>query len=155
MNNYFVTVAPKLKQNSTNSNLTNRNYLDNLPNPSLSSMFLSSTTPKEISDIISKLQNKCTMDMRVSVIKIADTTIRFSGLISQLVNASFRDGIFPQQLKCARVIPIIHKGGSRTTASNYRPISLLNTVYKIFASILQKRLAAGLDQNLQETNKHQ
>ena len=70
-------------------------------------------------------------DMRVSAIKIADTTIGFSRVMSQLVNASFQDGIFPQQLKCARVFPI-HKGGSRTEASNYRPISLpcLSTIFE-------------------------
>ena len=146
MNDYFVTVAPKLKQNVHNSNLNNSNYLDNLPSPPLSSMFLSPTTPKEISDIISKLQNKCTMDMRVSAIKIADTTIRFSGLMSQLVNASFRDGIFPQQLKCARVIPI-HKGGSRSTASNYRPISLLPCISKIFEKCMHARILDYMESN--------
>ena len=44
-----------------------------------------------------------------------------------------------------------YKKGDKNNLSNYRPISLLNTNYKIFTAIIQKRLADGLDKHLQST----
>lgn len=38
------------------------------------------------------------------------------------------------------MIALLHKGGSRETLTNWRPITLLNTEYKIFAKALQLRL---------------
>ena len=50
----------------------------------------------------------------------------------------------------ARVV-LIYKKGDTNKFENYRPISLLNTLYKIFAAILQRRIANTLDRHLQET----
>ena len=48
-------------------------------------------------------------------------------------------------------IAMIYKKGNTENLDNYRPIALLNAQYKIFAALLQKRIAAGLDQHLQKT----
>ena len=45
----------------------------------------------------------------------------------------------------------IYKKGTTSDLSNYRPISLLNTMYKLFASIVQNRLANGIDQHMHGT----
>ncbi len=50
----------------------------------------------------------------------------------------------------ARVV-LIYKKGNTNLYENYRPTSLLNSTYKIFAAIMQKRIAAGLDKHLQNT----
>ena len=52
-------------------------------------------------------------------------------VISKLFNASIAEGQFPDILKVARVIPII-KAGLREIINNYRPISTLGVLSKIF-----------------------
>ena len=50
----------------------------------------------------------------------------------------------------ARVV-LIYKKGDTNKYENYRPISLLNTLYKLFAAILQRRISKTLDKHLQTT----
>ncbi len=50
----------------------------------------------------------------------------------------------------AKVV-MIFKKGDNTKFENYRPISLLNTMYKLMAVIVQRRTAAQLDRYLQST----
>ena len=48
-------------------------------------------------------------------------------------------GVYPDKLKIAKVIPI-HKKGSKTDVSNYRPISILSCINKIYEKLICKRL---------------
>ena len=50
--------------------------------------------------------------------------------ITYLINKSLSEGVFPDQLKNASVIPI-HKTGSKSNPDNYRPISILPTLSKV------------------------
>ena len=56
-----------------------------------------------------------------------------------LINASFRLGIFPSVLKKARLTPLF-KSGNKKDCSNYRPISSLHYVSKIFERCMVVRL---------------
>ena len=61
-----------------------------------------------------------------------------------MCNKSFKTGIFPDQLKLSKINPI-HKKDSKLTISNYRPISLLSNINKIFEKIMFKRLYSFLE----------
>ena len=52
-----------------------------------------------------------------------------------LINLSLQKGIFPNKLKLAKVVPI-YKKNEHDKMSNYRPISLLPTVSKIFEKVV-------------------
>ena len=56
-----------------------------------------------------------------------------------LINMSFQEGIFPDQLKLARITPI-HKSGDDSDPSNFRPISCLSYFSKIFEKCVKNRL---------------
>ena len=52
-----------------------------------------------------------------------------------MINQSLCSGIFPTKLKIARVIPLFKKGDPHVF-DNYRPISLLPAISKIFERIV-------------------
>ena len=71
---------------------------------------------------------------------------RISHVFCHIINLSLRTDIFEDCLKLAGVIPI-PKDADSTNASNYRPISLLPIVSKIFEKVLYKQLYTYLEQN--------
>lgn len=64
--------------------------------------------------------------------------------ITVLINKSIASGTFPDQLKLAKVFPIF-KSGSKFDPCNYRPISILPTLSKIFEKHVNKHLMAYLN----------
>ena len=48
-------------------------------------------------------------------------------------------GIFPDKLKIAKVIPLFKKG-DKSIFSNYRPISLLPSISKLFEKVIYQQL---------------
>lgn len=56
-----------------------------------------------------------------------------------MINKALQQGSLPTPV-VKGLISLIHKGGSRQELGNYRPITLLNVTYKVYAKLLQKRL---------------
>ena len=50
--------------------------------------------------------------------------------ISHILNLSLSQGIVPDEMKAARVVPL-HKKNSKTDTGNYRPVSILSCISKI------------------------
>merc|ERR1712086_1143776 len=70
--------------------------------------------------------------------------------IAELLNQWWNEEDIPTEVLRARVV-LIYKKGDTGKFANYRPISLLNSMYKIYTGIIQKRLAKTLDKHLSKT----
>ena len=65
---------------------------------------------------------------------LKDGTIILEKPVTKICNLSIKLKIFPDQCKLAKLKPIFKKG-SRMDTSNYRPISLLPLILKIFQKL--------------------
>ena len=80
-------------------------------------------TEIEISKIVEKLPNKTSMG-HDGISNVLVKGFLFYTIIYPLYiifNKSFIEGIYPDQFKVAKVLPL-HKGGVRDDVDNYRPI---------------------------------
>ena len=66
--------------------------------------------------------------------------------LRHICNTSLSQGIFPDEMKIARIIPLF-KSGDKQNVSNYRPISLLPQFSKILEKIFNNRLMNFLNSN--------
>ena len=64
--------------------------------------------------------------------------------LTKLVNKSIDNAVFPSNMKTAQVVPI-HKKNSTLDKSNYRPVSLLPIMSKIYEKALYRQLLAHFD----------
>ena len=64
-------------------------------------------------------------------------------MILAMLNSWRLDKELPEDLKLANVVTI-YKKGKVDDPSNYRPIALLNTIYKLQAAMLRNRIIDGV-----------
>jgi hypothetical protein len=68
-----------------------------------------------------------------------------SHILSEILNTSIKSGIYPANLKIAKIIPV-YKGEDETDASNYRPI--LSIFNRIFEKIVYKRMVSYIEKQI-------
>ena len=111
------------------------------------SFFCTPSDREEIVNLICRQKNKSTdlLNILVFIYKILATII--SPTVSMLFNNSLSEDIFPECFKTAKMIQLFKSGDSNSTV-NYRPISMLPFLSKIF----QKLMCARLDSYLKSNN---
>ena len=75
-----------------------------------------------------------------------NTATEISPILKDLFNRIFDSGIFPSSWGRSILCPI-HKSGPISDPVNFRGILLINTMYKLFYIILNKRLYTWAEQN--------
>ncbi|MEW8544984.1 MAG: reverse transcriptase family protein [Candidatus Thiodiazotropha sp.] len=142
-NEYFSSIAKILKNNCSDPldlDLTKLNSFINNNVPNNIYFNIPYITTEQVSSYICALDpTKATgLDgVGPKIIKMAVSSL--SPIIAALINKSIHSGVFPCQMKCAKVFPIF-KSGAKSDPSNYRPISILPTISKIFEKHINKHL---------------
>jgi len=120
--------------------------LDFMGEPSLSSFFIPPASPTDVEQLISALPNKSSGLQSVPPFIYKFCKDLISPLICAMFNKSISTGIFPDTLKVARVVPVF-KAGDKNSVNNYRPISVLSILSKIFERLMLNRLMTFINNN--------
>ena len=140
-NNYFLNVGKTLSKNivSTGDPLS---YV----NSNLTTIFVPSIQEIEILNVMSLLNNSTAGydDLQPSIMKML--TKVYIKPLTYLINISIKQGIFPEELKMANVIPI-YKSDDKQLIQNYRPISVISYFSKVFEFFLYNHVIDFLEHN--------
>ena len=118
-----------------------------LKNPCLNSIYLQPTTTHEIMQQINALKlNKARGhdDIDVHFLKVAAPILAHP--LSIMLNHCLTLDVFPNKLKLAKVV-LVFKKGSTDQLNNYRPISLLTSLSKLFERIIYNTLLSFFERN--------
>ena len=66
--------------------------------------------------------------------------------LSIIINQTLKTGVFPDKLKIAKVTPV-YKKGNENTFCNYRPISLLPSISKVFEKVICNQITIYFENN--------
>ena len=141
-NTFFTNIGPSL---ASTIPTTNRNPLSYFP-AYAHSLFVAPTTELEISNLIKSLKNTAAGSDGIPSHILKDVLPIIAPTITRIFNLSLSQGVFPHELKIARVIPI-YKAGDKLSVNNYRPISLLPVLSKVLEKLMATRLMKYLQDN--------
>lgn len=141
-NNFFYSVF-----GTTNKNCTPSSKID-FTNNSISRTYVSPNTVKK--HLIKLDINKGAGSDEIPQIFWHSCADTICVPISNIFNKSLNEGIFPDYWKKAHIVPI-HKQKSKNCIENYRGISILNTIGKVFEKIIYDTLYPVVSQGIPST----
>ena len=104
-------------------------------------------SPIEVKNVILKLNtSKSTGYDRISPKLLKDSAEIIAESLTVIFNKPIETGIFPDDLKMSCMSPI-HKGESKTECNNYRPISVIPVVAKVFEKLVSGQFMEYLESN--------
>ena len=101
---------------------------------------------EEVTSILKNMKNSSAGWDSISPCIVKQTYNYFLVPLVHVCNMSLLHGIFPNELKMARVIPL-YKGGDSKYLVNYRPVSVLPVFSKIFERLMYDRIMEFLTEN--------
>ena len=144
-NTFFTNIGPKLASQIPQINdKTFDSYLLNTNNCTFDFKNVSEET---VTKIINDLPSKSSQGFdRLSTKLLKKLKNYLAQPITAILNQSFKSGIFPQKLKIAKIIPI-YKNDDENIINNYRPVSLLPSISKVFEKAMFLQLHSYFKSN--------
>ena len=131
LNSYFQSISTVNDNNITLPDFASRTS---------SNLFEIVISKNEVCDVIKCLKlNKASGPDGISHLLLQRTVDSISGPLCLLFNLSLYNCVYPSMWKNANVMPLFKKGDC-SLVSNYRPISLISCVGKLFERVVYKHL---------------
>ena len=81
----------------------------------------------------------------IPVVVLKNCEPELSYILAKLFNNCLKESCFPDCWKVSWVVPVFKNNGERSTAKNYRPVSLLSVVSKVFEKLVNNRIVDHLE----------
>ena len=105
-----------------------------------------SITPKMVNKVITNLDSsKASGPDCIPVVVLKNCEPKLSYILAKLFNKCLKESCFPDWWKVSSVVPVFKNVGERSTAKNYRPVSLLSVVSKVFEKLVNNRIVDHLE----------
>ena len=105
-----------------------------------------SITPKMVKKVITNLDSsKSSGPDCIPVVVLKNCEPELSYILAKLFNNCLKESCFPDCWKVSSVVPVFKNIGERSTARNYRPVSLLSVVSKVFEKLVNNRIVDHLE----------
>ena len=147
MNAFFTNIGPNLAKNIIHDNKPD--FSSYLSQPSPSHFYIEYTDAEKIEAVILGLGNKDSEGIDGISSKFLKRICEpIAKPLSYIINQSLLSGIFPDRLKIAKVIPLYKDNDeSENDFQNYRPISILTSLSKVFEKVMNLQLTQYLNVN--------
>ena len=133
LNTFFTNIGPELSKSI--SPPENKSYKDFLREKITFSFDFKLVSNNQILTIINKLKPKSSFGFdNISTILLKSLTNEICNILTLIVNQSLSTGIFPDKLKIAKIKPVFKKDDPHLP-DNYRPVSLLPAISKVFEKV--------------------
>ena len=142
-NSFFVNVGPSLADKIPSDDRSPTIFMQKRV---MHTMMLESVDSDEVIRIIRNLkEGGCGWDnINASIVKSTFTS--FIEPLTHVLNLSITNGVFPNEMKIARVVPLF-KSGDSMLFSNYRPVSVLPVFSKVLERLMYKRLLSFIQKH--------
>ena len=128
-NNFFASIGTELASKIT-STLNPMTYISNIEKR----IFVPDVTENDVWNVIAQLKNSSAGWDHFPAIVAKQCINGYITPLTHVINLSLIQGVFPSELKLARVVPI-YKNGDRQQITNYRPISVTSFFSKVFEKL--------------------
>ena len=105
-----------------------------------------SVTPKMVKKVITNLDSsKASGPDCIPMVILKNCEPELSYILPELFNKFLKESCFPDCWKVSSVVPVFKNVGERSTAKNYRPVSLLFVVSKVFEKLVNNSIVHHLE----------
>ena len=104
-----------------------------------------SVTPMMVKKIITNLDSSKASGLDCIPVVVLNCEPELSYIPAKLFNMCLKGSCFPDCWKVSSVVPVFKNVGERSTAKNYRPVSLLSVVSKVFEKLVNNRIVDHLE----------
>ena len=141
MNEYYINIAKNLTcyNSAEKCTTTKMEYLSN-------SYRYDEISIQEVIKTMRSMNNRKSSNDYVPIKVFKECSNLVFEHLCKLFNFSISSGVFPDALKYSKIVPI-YKRGKKDDPGNYRPVSILSYIDKIFEKLVHKRIYTFLENN--------